>query len=224
MSWWSSVREVLSAAGRVVYRGAAPGGCRAPPTPTPAREPAWPYLRTVQRALAEPMRPPIRWTNHRPDWPPIRIRSFLAPLRHAVRGEFGGLVNGLADLAPGAPHPYRASGGLPVPASRRKPIVQRRAATWSSFPDGPAEVDEVSLEPWSRRPPMPGPTRFLGTGARTTAGQLSKCERLALEGSAWTSGAVHLSGGESSGALTLSRSESSGALSEPSSWPELVEG
>ena len=222
MSWWSAVRGVLfrPMAGRATP---APSPAAAVPSPTSAsmREPAWPHLRTVQRALADPLRPTAPLDVFTGGLAAHRNPSFLAPLRHAVGGaEFAGLVNGLADLAPGTPHPYRGAGGLAVPASRRKPVVQRRAATWSALADGPPDADEVSLEPLYELPTEAGPTVFNGTGApdfplAQSPGALSEPPGALGE----PPGALSLSKGDQPGALSPSKGHSPGALSSSKGEP-----
>ena len=220
MSWWSAVRGVLfrPMAGRATP---APSPAAAVPSPRSAsmREPAWPHLRTVQRALADPLRPTAPLDVFTGGLAAHRNPSFLAPLRHAVGGaEFAGLVNGLADLAPGTPHPYRGAGGLAVPASRRKPVVQRRAATWSALADGPPDADEVSLEPLYELPTEADPTVFNGTGAPDSP--LAQSPVALGE----PPGALSLSKGDQPVALSPSKGHSPGALSEPPGALSLSKG
>ena len=170
MSWWSSVREVLSRplAGRPAAptrRGSRRGRRRA--------EPAWPHLPSVQRVLAEPITPTAPLDAFAGSLTAHQNPSFLAPLGHAVSArEAGGLVDGLADLSPGAPHRYRAAGELAVPRSARKPVVQRQrgelgilrrqvAPTRSRWSPGPSP-------PRSAPPSSPVPARRMRQCAPST--------------------------------------------------------
>ncbi len=162
MSWWSSVRAVLSrpVAGRP--SAPTPGD---PPRPTPG-EPAWPQLPGVQRVLAEPITPTAPLDVFARSLTAHQNPSFLAPLGHAVSARAaGGLVDGLADLSPGTPHRYRSAGELAVPRSAVKPVVQRQAVSWASFVDRSASSDEVALEPWTE-PPEVGPDHLRRYRAR----------------------------------------------------------
>ncbi len=154
MSWWSSVREALS---RPLAGRPAPPAVEGSRQETRA-EPVWPHLPSVQRVLAEPITPTAPLDAFADSLAAHQDPSFLAPLSHAVSArEAGGLVDGLADLAPGAPHRYRAAGELAVHRSVRKPLVQRQPAGWASF------VDEVALEPYTEVP-EDGAIMLAGTG------------------------------------------------------------
>lgn len=150
MGWWSAVREAVGGRGPHVSASADRVSARVVPSVSTrvdqARgpEPAWPHLPPVQRTLAEPLEPSAPLDVFTSSLSSHQNPSFLAPLTHGVTSEMpGGLVNGLADLAPVAPQSYAAVGERPVPtrhatpSARKGPVVQRTAA-WN--PDPPRTV------------------------------------------------------------------------------------
>ena len=167
MPWWTAVKDALGEA-RLRRTASAPP---ADSTETPVQAPlpvaqrtsrpgapeAWAVLPAVQRALAEPITPAAPLAAFTSGLASYQDPSFLAPLSHAVDPDAGGgIVNGLADLAPGHPQSYRGSADLSVrtaPArSVSTPAVQRTALTGDSW----ISMDEVAEgAPGSTAAPAP---------------------------------------------------------------------
>lgn len=168
MGWWSAVREAVGGRGPTTSSPAdrarvhvEPSVSSAPPRSAPGRrkEHAWRQLPPVQRTLAGPIEPAAPLDVFTSSLSSHQNPSFLAPLTHGVTSEMtGGLVNGLADLAPVSPRPYAAAGELAVPAShstpssRKRPVAQR-LATWDPAPPPSSDVAPV---PQAAAPPPAG--------------------------------------------------------------------
>src|SRR5438309_1473477 len=104
--WWSPLGDGLA---RLVVRGRSePDRTPAVPTPAPVtapvREPqAWPWQPPVQRALDPTWEPRLRPDAFAAGLTSLQDPSLRRDLVHEVRPTAGGLVDGLADLVPGAP-------------------------------------------------------------------------------------------------------------------------
>src|SRR3982750_4272414 len=118
MASWSALRGTVH---RLLSRGTAAGVPAAPVAPPgvagpPTREVhAWDALPAVQRVLAQPLEPVAPLAAFTSSLTAFQNPSFLSRLEHEVNPRIGGMVNGLADLAPATPGSYGSGSALPVP-------------------------------------------------------------------------------------------------------------
>ncbi len=103
----------------------------------PSPQGAWRDLPSLQRTLAEPLRPVAVGDDFRQSLASFNDPSFVAPLSHQVDPSTGGLVDGLA--APGQPYAHPNGSDLPVPARPAAPAAPRvqRSVAWSGSTDLP---------------------------------------------------------------------------------------
>jgi hypothetical protein len=87
---------------------------------------AWRDLPTLQRTLADTLRPVAITDSFRDSLASYADPSFVAPLAHQVDPGAGGLVEGL--VSPGVPYAHAGGAELVVP-SPPKPALPKRAAT-----------------------------------------------------------------------------------------------
>ena len=122
---------------------------------------AWRDLPSLQRTLAEPLRPVAVGDDFRQSLASFTDPSFVAPLSHHVDPSTGGLVDGLA--APGRPHAHPSVSELPVPARPAAPSAPRvqRSVAWSGSTDLPTVGWELPglpadepVEPSPESPPV----------------------------------------------------------------------
>ena len=115
MAWWPLGRSRREPTAGDASTAASTASPVAAPASLPA-EPAgaWRDLPSLQRTLAEPLRPVAVGDDFRQSLASFNDPSFVAPLSHHVDPSTGGLVDGLA--APGQPYAHPNAAELPVPA------------------------------------------------------------------------------------------------------------
>ena len=158
MAWWPLGRNRREPPAGVASTAASTAAPVSLPTEPAA---AWQDLPSLQRTLAEPLRPVAVGDDFRQSLASFTDPSFMAPLSHHVDPSMGGLVDGLA--APGRPYAHPSGSDLPVPARpalRSAPRVQRSVA-WSGSTDLPTVNWELPglptdepVDPSTESPPV----------------------------------------------------------------------
>ena len=162
MAWWPLGRSRREPAAGVASTAASAAPRSPAPVSLPAEpEGAWRDLPSVQRTLAEPLRPVAIGDDFRQSLASFNDPSFVAPLSHQVDPSTGGLVDGLA--SPGQPYAHPSVADLPVPARPAAPAAPRvqRSVAWSGSTDLPTVSWELPglaadepVEPSPESPPV----------------------------------------------------------------------
>ena len=175
MVWWPIGRDRRAPAPGPAPAGPQPIASGTPPEARP--EEAWRDLPPVQRTLAVPLTPVAPLDAFTGSLATFRDPSFLAPLSHQVDPRAGGVVEGLADLAPGPPQ-HRSGGSdlavLGAPAT--PPRVQRRAASEPAAdyapvdyaPTDDAPVDDAPTDDVPVSPPPSASATEVASGSEPT--------------------------------------------------------
>ena len=130
MAWWPFGRNRRDVAGAGAGSTAASAAPIEAPHVSLAAEPdgAWRDLPSLQRTLAEPLRPVAIGDDFPQSLASFSNPSFVAPLSHQVDPSTGGLVDGLA--SPGQPYAHPNGPDLPVPARPAASTARGYSAAW----------------------------------------------------------------------------------------------